>query len=544
MSPSLTPARRLAVAVALVTFVLVAALGALTHRDRPLGVPKEVAIQKSLSADRIHEIVRPGDHADVLRVDDRLVKVMWYRGDRAVATAGVTPQGVTTAGRIGDHAGWGAPAAHTAIVLGLCTLLFLLAIVRAPLRADLRTLDAVVAAALLAPAVLIDHGRFAIAEGLVAALLLYFLARGVLVAVRGPRRAGAPDGDDDAPVLLEILASRLRLPQLPAQAGWVLLAVTVILTVTSTGVVDIAMADIEGATVLLHGKLPYGHMPANDIVHGDTYGLPMYVFYAPFAAIWPMRDSWDEATGGLVGNVVLLAACLAGLAAATRSPRRWPAIVAFLAFPAALMSTSSGANDIMIAALLIWAFAWWARPAASAGLVALAGAAKLAPLVLLPLWLARLDDRRDRLRALAVCAAVGAAVLAGLVGIGGLHGPSSMVHAIAFQFSRTSELSVWQQLGIGALQPLAQGLTIATALGGATLVLLDRDVARDPRRVAGLVGAVLAGLQLSANHWAPMYLLWLAPPLMIALFGPLGARVPVPVRDLASAPADARLAAV
>jgi hypothetical protein len=526
--------------VALVAFVLVAAFGALTHRDRPLGVPKDVAIAQSLADKRVRDVVRPGDRAEVLHVDDRLDKVMWYRGGRAAATAGVTPQGVINAGKIGDRAGWGAVPSHAAIVLALCTLLFLLAILRAPLRADLRALDALVAAALLAPAALIDHGRFAIAEGLVALLLLYLIARGATVAVRGPR-----DGDrgDDVPVLLETLAARLRAPRLPAQIGWTLLAVTVIVTVTSSGIVDIAMADMEGATVLLQGHLPYGHMPANDIVHGDTYGLPIYAFYAPVAALGPMHDNWDEATGALVGNVVLLAVCLAGLRAATRSARRWPATIAFLAFPAGLMATSSGTNDIMIAALLIWAFAWWARPAASAALLALAGAAKLAPLVLLPLWLARLRGA-DLARAVAACAAVGLAVLAGLVAIGGLHGPSSMAEAIAFQFSRTSELSVWQQLGIGALQPLAQGLTIAVALGGATLVALDRDVARDPRRTAGLVCAVLAGLQLSANHWAPMYLLWLAPPLMIALFGPLGARVPVPERELASAPADARLAAV
>lgn len=524
--------------VALVAFVLVAAFGALTHRDRPLGVPKDAAIAQSLTDKRVRDVVRPGDRAEVLHVDDRLVKVMWYRGGRAVATAGVTPQGVVNAGDIGDRAGWGAIPSHKAIVLGVCTLLFLLALLRAPLRADLRALDALVAATLLAPAVLIDHGRFAIAEGLVALLLLYLIARGLTVAVRSPRDRAT----DDAPVLLETLAARLHAPRLPAQIGWTLLTVTVIVTATSTGIVDIAMADMEGATVLLHGHLPYGHMPPNDIVHGDTYGLPIYAFYAPFAAIWPMRDNWDEATGALLGNVLLLAVCLGGLRAATRSARGWPATIAFLAFPAALMSTSSGTNDIMIAALLIWAFAWWTRPVASAALLALAGAAKLAPLVLLPLWLARLRGA-DLARAVAACAAVGLAVLAGMVAIGGLHGPSSMAHAIAFQFSRTSELSVWNQLGVGALQPLAQGLTIAAALGGATLVLLDRDVARDPRRVAGLVCAVLAGLQLSANHWAPMYLLWLAPPLMIALFGPLGARAPVAVQAPAPVPADARLAA-
>jgi hypothetical protein len=103
-----------------------------------------------------------------------------------------------------------------------------------------------------------------------------------------------------------------------------------------------------------------------------------------------------------------------------------------------------------------------------------------------------------------------------------------MAHAIAFQFSRRSELSTWTALGLQPLQPLAKGLTLALVLGGTTLVWMDRAVAADPRRVAGLVTAVLAALQVSANHWAPMYLLWFAPPAMIALLGPLGAAVAMP----------------
>jgi Glycosyltransferase family 87 len=524
--------------VALVAFVAVAAFGALTYRDRPPAVPKDAAIARALAVPRVRALVHPGDRAQVLHVDDRLDKVVWYRDGRAVASAGVTAQDVLDPEPIGAGAGWGAASSHAAIVLAAATLLFLLAILRVPLRADLRALDAVMTAALLAPAVLIDHGRYAVAEGLVALLLLYLVGRGATIAVRG---SGAGGGDDDAPVLLEALAARLRASRLPAQLAWALLAATVIVTATSTGIVDIGVADMEGATVLLHGHLPYGHMPTGDVVHGDTYGLPIYVFSAPFAVLWPVRDSWDDAIGALVGSIVLLAACLAGLTAATRSPRRAPGAIAFLAFPAALMAISSGTNDLMIAALLVWAFAWWARPAASAALLALAGAAKLAPLVLLPLWLARLRGR-DLAAATAACVAVGLGVLTGLLALGGLHGPTSMVHAIAFQFSRHSELSVWDQFGLGALQPLAQALTMAVALGGAALVRLDPAVARDPRRVAGLVGAALAGLQLSAGHWAPMYLLWLAPPVMIALFSPLGVRAAVPAVTPVTASADPRLA--
>jgi hypothetical protein len=63
-----------------------------------------------------------------------------------------------------------------------------------------------------------------------------------------------------------------------------------------------------------------------------------------------------------------------------------------------------------------------------------------------------------------------------------------------------------------------------------------------------VVTAVLAGVQVAANHWAPLYLLWFAAPAMIALLGPLGASVAAPVEAQdesdAAVPAAARLAPV
>lgn len=520
-------ARRIALVVALGAFVLVALAGVLTHHDEPLGVPRAEAIARAEAAPQVRAVVRPGDRAQTLYVDEDLVKVQFYRGDRAIAVAGVdAEEGIVYEGAHEDPMGWGAPFTHRAIPLAALTLLFLLVTLRVPLRRNLlRTADLLAVAALLVPAILFDRGFFAYGQVVIALLLLYLIGRGTAFALRGP----SPAEDPDAPVLLEAIGARIGAPRLIRQIGWALLAATVLITITSNGVIDIAIADMEGATVLLQGHLPYGNMPGGDIIHGDTYGLPIYALSAPFAAIWPMHDGWDDPVGALVLNALLTLLCVFGIARTVQDGRRWPAIVAFLAFPATLMSISSGTNDLLIAALLLWAFLWWTRPVASSALVMLAGAAKLAPLVLLPLWLARLRGR-DLAAALAVCAGIGLAVLAAVVAIGGLHGPLDMADAFAFQLSRRSELAVWTQLPVGGLQPLAQGLTMAVALGGAALVRLDRDVAADPRRVAGLVTAVLAGLQLSANHWAPMYLLWLAPPVMLALAGPLGARAPVAAR--------------
>jgi hypothetical protein len=517
VGPSSRSPRRLAAAVALAAFVLVAAAGLLTAREPRLPMPAERAVRLGAADPSLRGTLHPGDRARASYVDDQMVKVMWYRGGRAVATAGVRVDGaVPHAGPVPAYAGWGAGISHRLAVLGGLTALFLLATLRLPLRAP-RTLDTLALAALVVPASLIDRGRFGPAEGIAAALLLYLGARGAWLAARRPRADRDDAASTPAPVLLTAAAARLNLPRLPAQVTFGVLVATVLVTLTSTGIVDIAVADMEGATLLTHGTLPYGHMPG-DIVHGDTYGLPIYLFYAPFAALWPMADGWADASGALVANVLVLLACLAGAGAATRGAR-WPAVLALLAFPAALMSTSSGTNDVLIAALLVWAFAWWTRPAASSALLMLAGVAKLAPLAIVPLWLARLRGAA-LWRALAACAAVGLVSLAALVALGGLGAPRAMAEAMAFQLGRRSELSVWTALGLQPLQPLAKALVIAAVAGGTVLVWGDRNVAADPRRVAGLVVAVLAALQLSANRWAPMYLLWLAPPALVALLGP------------------------
>jgi hypothetical protein len=536
VGPSAQLARTRALAVALVVFASVAGLGLLTHKETPLAVDRATAIRLAAAAPETRVAAAHADRVMVIPIDRDFVKVTWLRHGRTTATAGVNRDGTLAwPSKYKKIAGYGAPLAHGLLLLGALTALFLAATLRGPLRRR-RTLDVLVLAVAVVPTVLIDRGRLTWGEGLAACIVGYLIVRGVQLAVHGP----APGEDDDAPVLLERLAARAAVPRLSRQVGLLLLVITVLMTITSTGVVDVAYANMEGATVLLTGHLPYGHMPA-DVIHGDTYGLPIYALYAPLAAVWPVHTDWDNAIGALVLGAGAALLCALGMARATGDKSRWPAAIAVLALPASLMTFSSGTNDVLIAAALIWAFAWWSRPAASSALLALAGLAKVAPLVLLPLWLARLRGAA-LLRAVVACAAVGAVVLLGLVALGGLHGPGDMVHAMSFQLSRRSMMSIWTAFGIEPLQPLMQGVAPAIALGGATLIWLDRSVAADPRRVAGLVVATLGALQLAANHWAPLYLIWLAPPAMVALLGPLGARAAAQ-RAPAAAPAAPQLAA-
>jgi hypothetical protein len=539
---SLLSARRQAALVALVVFAAASVLGLLKARhDQPLAIPAAQAIRIGAQEPTIAATVRTATSHHVLYVDGDNVAVNWSRGDRVVATTFVRADGHAHDALIltGRGTMLGSPQANAPLLLGALAVLFLLVTLRGPLLRT-RTLDTLALSAFLLPVALLDHSRLAACEATAAILLAYIMVRGVVLAVRGTGET--PEAAAAEPVLLERLAARARTSVPWALLGAVLIAATVLIALSSAAIIDVGYADMEGATVLTHGLLPYGHMPG-DIMHGDTYGLPIYLIHAPFALLWPVTNDWDGGMGALVVAVLAMLACAAGIARAlgdhaNTSASRWPAVIALLAFPAALLSTSSGTNDGLIAAALIWALAWWSRPALSSAVLMGAGVAKLAPLVLLPLWLARLRGAA-LVRAIAACAAVGAATLVALVAIGGLHGPADMVHAMTFQLSRRSGMSLWSTLDLQGLQPLAQAATLAIALGGAVLVFRDRALAADPRRVAALIAAVLAGLQLQANHWAPLYLLWLAPPAMVALLGPLGARAVVPVAAPARVPATA-----
>ena len=110
------------------------------------------------------------------------------------------------------------------------------------------------------------------------------------------------------------------------------------------GVLDVGYAVMEGATDLVHGVLPYGHIA--DVLHGDTYPIGSYLLYAPFAPFWPVHTVWDDA------NVTLVVAVVAALGVAstawrisspsggsTTGPRM---AIAALTFPPLLVTVSTG----------------------------------------------------------------------------------------------------------------------------------------------------------------------------------------------------------
>jgi hypothetical protein len=277
--------------------------------------------------------------------------------------------------------------------------------------------------------------------------------------------------------------------------------------ISSPGAIDVGFASTAGATLLLHGTLPYGHMPP-DVVHGDTYPLLNYVLYLPAAAVSPVRDAFDDTSSAVL--VAFAAALVVAVALRKSGPRT---VLAWLCFPPLAVAVASGTNDLLVAAAVALALALVAR-GGRAALALTAGAwIKLAPLALLPIWLARTTGR-PLLRAAGAVAGLSAALALWILLLAGPAGIGHMLHALSFQLDRGTLQSAWALLDLGALQQVAQAATIALVAWGA---LNARRIAADPVRLAALSGAVLTALQLSASNWSYLYVVWLFPCAAVAL---------------------------
>jgi len=299
--------------------------------------------------------------------------------------------------------------------------------------------------------------------------------------------------------------------------------------VSSFGPVDVIYAVMEGATNLVHGVLPYGHMPPG-IIHSDTYPILSYLLYTPIALVAPVANAWGSVDAGL--GVAVLAAVVSAWAVfritVGGGPRpRAPmpveieeaglrAAVAWLAFPPLLITVSTGTTDVVLAAMLLVAVLLWRRPAACSAMLALAAWFKLGPVALLPVCVAPLRGRR-LVGALAAIALVSLPLIGVLVALGGIDGIPDMVHAVAYQFTRGSIQSVWGALGDSTLQRFAQGAMLGLIAAAVVKLRREPQLARDRPRMAALSAAILIGLQLAAEYWAFLYLVWVVPLAGVAL---------------------------
>jgi hypothetical protein len=484
------------------------ALLATDHGGQRLPVPAPDAARAALADQNVAKQLRrySYDHYRVTALDSHSDRVAFFDGPRIRAVAAVGERGQVSQLELFPPGmpRYGSRTSDSLWVLGLLALCFLVATATLPLP-SLRNLDVLALLAFGVPIIAGDHQLFSLSVLSGYPPLAYLCGRCVWRAARGPdhpRQIQTP--------LYDSLTARLPRPQRTRILTYAIAALALILgaiSVGSPGAIDVGFASSAGATLLLHGTLPYGHMPT-DVVHGDTYPLLNYVAYIPAVAISPVRDAFDDTSGAVL--IAFAGALLVGA-----SMRRFGArmMLAWLCFPPVAVAVAAGTNDLLLAAALAGALALSTRPGRST-LALTAGAwIKLAPLALLPLWLARTSGR-PLARSISAAAGLSAALGAWLVLLGGPGALPTMAHALSFQLDRGTLQSAWALLGASTAQHIAQAATLALIAWGA---LSSRRLAAQPARLAALSGAILTALQLSASNWTYLYAVWLFPAVAFAL---------------------------
>jgi hypothetical protein len=458
-----------------------------------------------------------------------------------VTEAWTGPQVAWKMARGGEGSFGGKTLLKPYVWLALC-LVFLLGLgdLRRPL--SLRNLDLLALLAFSVSLVFFDRGEIFRSVPLVYPVLVYLLVRSLWVGMRGRARV-------------------LR----PGWPTWVIAVAAVFLlgfriglnVEAPRGVIDVGLAGVVGASRMLDGEAPYGHMPQRGslepcgpadtdgqvrdriqtngrcesaIERGDTYGPVAYAAYVPATAVFGWSGKWDSlpaahATSIAFDVLTILGLVLVGL---RFGGRRLASILAFswVAYPFTAYALNANTNDTVMPALLVLGF-WlassaWARGAA----VALAGWTKFGALLLAPLWASypTLDLRRALRFALAFAAATVVAFGVLLLEPGLLDALRTFWdRTIGFQVGRDSPFSVWgwgqyHAAGIpdlGFVQPVVSALAVGLAV---LVAFVPRR--KGPIELAALTAAVLVAFQLSLTHWFYLYLPWVFPFVVLWLLLP------------------------
>jgi hypothetical protein len=264
---------------------------------------------------------------------------------------------------------------------------------------------------------------------------------------------------------------------------------------------------------------------------GDTNGPVAYLAYVPAVAIFGWSGRWDHLPAAHATAIAFDVLVLLGLVLVGRrlGGTRLAAILAFgwAAYPFTTYALMSNTNDAIMPALLVWGFWLASSPAARGVATALAGWTKFAALALAPLWLTyRSTEQPVRMARFALGFA-----LASLAAFSVLLLDPSLGDAIqtfwdrtfGFQLDRESPFSLWgwgpyHARGVPDLSSLRTAVQVATIALAGVVALVPRR--KGPLELAALSAAVLLAVELSLTHWFYLYLPWVLPFVLLALFLP------------------------
>lgn len=340
-------------------------------------------------------------------------------------------------------------------------------------------------------------------------------------------------------------------------------------------VIDVGFAGVIGADRILDGRAPYGAMPVEEDrtpcgpagadgevreriqangrcesanPRGDTYGPVAYLAYVPAVLAVGWSGRWDALPAAHATAIAFDLLTLLGLAlvGARFGGSRLAATLAFgwAAFPFTTYALMSNTNDAIMPAVLVWGFWLSSSPAARGAATALASWTKFAALIVVPLWLTYPSGLRAA-QLVRFAAAFAAATVAAFSIL--LLEPSLLEavrtfwdRTLGFQLDRDSPFSIWDwgryhARGIpdlASLQTVVQVAVIALAGAAATV---PRD--KGPLELAALTAALLLAFELSLTHWSYLYLPWVLPFVLLALYLPRAG--PPPEERAPAAPAEA-----
>ncbi|MFL5780745.1 MAG: glycosyltransferase 87 family protein [Thermoleophilaceae bacterium] len=390
--------------------------------------------------------------------------------------------------------------------LPLCVL-FLLPFVdpRRPFR--MLHLDLLALLAFGVSHVFFNRGQIDVSVPLVYPVLVYLLVR-MLWAGRRRRES-----------------SGRVLPVLPvaavALAVLFLVGFRIALNVADSSVIDVGYASVVGAHRIADGRGLYDGRFAADSEHGDTYGPVNYLLYLPFERAFGFHGKWDDLPSAHAAAIFFDLFTLLGLLVLGRRLRAGPAgtelgvalAFAWAAYPYTTFVLQSNSNDAVVALLVVWGLVAINSPPARGAMAALAGASKLAPAALAPLFIrGRSPTRRGVLLAALAFAVVAAAAFLPFLPDDGVRGLWD--RTLGYQAGRNSPFSIWGQYGAWTW---LQTIVLVAALGLAVLVAFLPRGHRSTAQVAALAAAVLISLQLGADHWFYLYIPWFAPLVFVAL---------------------------